>query len=138
MREQHALVAGETFAQVVPVERPAGAQNQVQHVAPSNRSRSITKDLLQTEFLGRREPDVVTEHARGHAAREPQVIDRRDGVAAAEDDVHLRRPGERLAEPVRERQARVDAGARNARATAGQWSRRTIKSRSFVGRSIWV
>ena len=109
VREQNRLVAAEALAEVRPVERAAARQDQVQHVGAVEAFAFHHERLAPQQLFGRTQQHVESEHACRHRALEVQVVHARNRVAAVEDDVHERVALDRLAEPVRKRQPRVDA-----------------------------
>ena len=65
MCEQHALVSEEPVAQMVPVERPSGAQNQVQHVGAVETLAFHQKRLAPDQLLRRDDGVDVIDHLGG-------------------------------------------------------------------------
>src|SRR5690349_8081046 len=115
VRHQHTPGVAEARHQPRPVDAVGRGAQDVRDVAAVEALPLHDEGLRPDHLLGRNEPDGAAEDLVEHAMVEPLVVDDRDAVAGAEDDVDEVVATPRLAEPVRERQVGFAARRRQRR-----------------------
>ena len=115
MAEEHAPVTPESKEQSRPVQaRPAGLED-VRDVGAVV-ALALHDEAFRPDHLFRgHEPDGHAEHGVVDRVLEPQLVDGRDPISRAEDDVHQVLAAAGLAEPVRERDLGGAPGVRERR-----------------------
>src|ERR1051326_3974213 len=118
MREQRAPVRTEALDEALPIELLARRANHVRDVRAVEALALHDQSLRPDHLLGRNQLDVHVEHFLSHRELEPSVVDTRDAVARAENQIDEVLAFVGLAEPVRKRQLRVVSRALKRRLRA--------------------
>src|SRR5713101_5448939 len=111
--QEHPPVRPEPVQQPAPIEAPATGSNQVRHVCSVVPLTLHHERLRPDHLLGRAELDRHAEDDGGVAAGEPVVIDLGEAVPRSVDHVDTVALDTRLAQPVRKREVRLEAGRRH-------------------------
>ena len=104
VREEHAPVIVEAHQQPIPVERRPELADEVHHVGAVEALALLHKALRPNHLLRGTQLHGDVEEPGVDRVREPEIVDARDAVAGAEDDVDEMMAAVDLPQPMRERQ----------------------------------
>ena len=90
--------------QTIPVERRTELADDVHHVGAVEALALLHEALRPDHLFSGTQADGAIEQLRRGRVREPEIVDARDAIAGAEDDVHEIRTAVDFSEPVRKRQ----------------------------------
>ena len=107
--QQHGRLAVEAAQQPQPVDGRTGLAQDVGHVAAVEPFAFHHERLRPDDFFGGHQMHRHVEHHRGHAVREPVVVDFDEPVPAGKNQVDEVSIAMRLAKPMRKHQFAADA-----------------------------
>src|SRR6266550_9403139 len=101
MAQQHDAVRLESLKKSRPIQIPAAGQYDVDHVGAVEALPLHDERLGPDHLLGRNEVHALAENDVLGGVLEPAVVDHRDSISRAEDDIHVGPAPVNLAKPVR-------------------------------------